>query len=72
MAADAANLSGDRVKFSAVEERLCDILSGGASTSQVPDTVRAGSGWGRHRSTVRAATASARPLPAHALEGRHI
>lgn len=40
MAADAANLSGERVKFGAVEQRLTDILSGGASLSQVPDTVR--------------------------------
>jgi hypothetical protein len=38
VSADAANLRGDRVKFGAVEERLCDILSGGASMSQVPDT----------------------------------
>jgi hypothetical protein len=41
VAADAANLSGERVKFAAVEQRLTDILSGGASLSQVPDTVRA-------------------------------
>ena len=40
VAADAANLRGGRVKFEAVEARLCDILSGGAALSQVPDTVR--------------------------------
>jgi hypothetical protein len=44
VSADAANLRGDRVKFGAVEERLCDILSGGASMSQVPDTVGRGGG----------------------------
>lgn len=45
VAADAANLSGERVKFGAVEQRLVDILSGRASLSQVPDTVRqAGAG----------------------------
>ncbi|EFN59651.1 hypothetical protein CHLNCDRAFT_133132 [Chlorella variabilis] len=38
VSADAASLKGDHVKFGAVEERLCDILSGGASLSQVPDT----------------------------------
>lgn len=38
-AADAANLRGERVKFDAVERRLCDILSGSAPLSQVPDTV---------------------------------
>lgn len=39
VAADAANLGGERVKFGAVEQRLTDILSGVASLSQVPDTV---------------------------------
>ena len=54
-AADAANLAGERVKFGAVEQRLTDILSGGASLSQVPDTVggaglgRARQGWGGRR-----------------------
>ena len=43
VAADAANLRGSRVKFEAVEARLCDILSGGAALSQVPDTVSLGS-----------------------------
>ena len=51
MAADAANLSGERVKFGAVEQRLTDILSGGASLSQVPDTVR-GQGRGRGQEVV--------------------
>lgn len=45
VAADAANLSGERVKFGAVEQRLVDILSGRASLSQVPDTVRPGRCW---------------------------
>ena len=40
VAADAAHLAGERVQFGAVEQRLLDILSGGAPLSQVPDTVR--------------------------------
>lgn len=47
VAADAANLAGERVKFGAVEQRLTDILSGGASLSQVPDTVRAAGAVGQ-------------------------
>lgn len=40
MAADEANLRGERVKLAAVEGRLLEVLSGGAPLSQVPDTVR--------------------------------
>lgn len=40
VAADEANLRGERVKLAAVEERLLEVLSGGAPLSQVPDTVR--------------------------------
>lgn len=39
VSADTKHLQGERVKFDAVEDRLCDILSGGAPMSQVPDTV---------------------------------
>lgn len=39
--ADSANLGGRLVKFDAVEARLTEILSGGATLSQIPDTVRA-------------------------------
>ncbi|KAI3429446.1 hypothetical protein D9Q98_005540 [Chlorella vulgaris] len=38
VSADTKHLQGERVKFDAVEDRLCDILSGGAPMSQVPDT----------------------------------
>lgn len=43
VAADAANLRGDQVKFGAVEQRLTDILSGVCPLSQIPDTVGGGS-----------------------------
>lgn len=48
VAADDANLRGERVKLAAVEGRLLEVLSGGAPLSQVPDTVRS-DGAGRHR-----------------------
>ncbi|KAL4447661.1 hypothetical protein ABPG75_004880 [Micractinium tetrahymenae] len=38
VAADEANLRGQRVKLAAVEGRLLEVLSGGAPLSQVPDT----------------------------------
>ena len=62
LAADAANLAGDRVKFGAVEDRLLDLLSGGASLTQVPDTVRRQKGLELRRRACDSTSCTLAPL----------